>query len=399
MKGFIKNTDGNFSIIMAFGLSTISLAMATGLDISRIHSAKISAQDSLDLATFYAASHVESESYKEDSKAYFHNNFNEDSSYDVQSLNFAPNGDAMVGTTSVEASLVFGGLIGRKTVDINVRSVVNTSASNNSAPCIMALSTTKRPGILLNSGASIEATGCNLEVASTANPAFTINNRAYVDAPKICVAGDKVTNNTGAAVYNLETNCAVAKDPYKGVYPVPDSISCDFNNGNYSSKTEAMTPGVYCGYHNFNNAKSQVSFAPGLYVIKGGGWNVNGGTWSGKGVTFYYADSSKIQFNSGVKASFTAPTSGDYKNVFMTEDPNLPVQGSQFILNANDGFDFEGAVYLPSRDVIFNSGSNLRLYKANLIANSFVFNQVNLKLEPATTVSGETQSTTAYLGN
>ncbi len=36
---------------------------------------------------------------------------------------------------------------------------------------------------------------------------------------------------------------------------------------------------------------------------------MNGGLWTGNGVTFYFADTSKIQFNSGMEQRLKAPSS------------------------------------------------------------------------------------------
>jgi len=155
-----------------------------------------------------------------------------------------------------------------------------------------------------------------------------------------------------------------------------------------------MSPGVYCGHHNFNNSNASVTFAPGLYILKGGGWNVNGGTWQGDGVTFYYVDNSKIQFNSAVAAKMTSPTSGPYANVFMTESPSI-TNNSQVIMNDDRGFDFEGIIYLPSRNVIFNSGATLRSRTMELIANTIIFNNANIEIETIT--SSNRQSGLVYL--
>ena len=179
---------------------------------------------------------------------------------------------------------------------------------------------------------------------------------------------------------NIVTSCPVEADPYLGAFPEPSSNSCDYNHGNFNNSSVNLTPGTYCGWFNFNNSDAHVSFSPGLYVIKNGGWNVNGGTWTGDGVTFYFADSSKIQFNSGVDADLKAPTEGDYANVIFTEKPGLG--NSHFILNDSKGFDVEGIIYLPSRDFIFNSGSNLKGRKIELVTNTLTINQGVIDIAP-----------------
>ena len=132
------------------------------------------------------------------------------------------------------------------------------------------------------------------------------------------------------------------------------------------------------------------------YVLKGGSWNVNGGEWSGDNVSFYFADSnSKIQFNSGVLATLTPPNSGPYEGVFITEAPGL--NNSQFIINDSRGFDFEGIVYLPSREITLNSGATVRSRDLQLVARSFIVNGANLNLKTPGRASEGTM--TAYLSD
>jgi len=78
-------------------------------------------------------------------------------------------------------------------------------------------------------------------------------------------------------------------------------------------------------------------------------------------------------------ATLTPPTSGPYRDVFITEAPGL--RNSQFILNDSRGFDFEGIVYLPSREVILNSGATVRSRDLQLVALSFIVNGANLNLK------------------
>jgi len=118
-------------------------------------------------------------------------------------------------------------------------------------------------------------------------------------------------------------------------------------------------------------------------VIRDGSWTVDGGEWEGDGVTFYFADASGIQFNSGVKARITPPKTGPYKDVFITEAPNLP--DTNFVINDTNGFDFEGIIYLPNRQLILNSGATVRARRINLIADRLIINDAVLNIGPIDT--------------
>lgn len=245
-----------------------------------------------------------------------------------------------------------------------------------STACLMTLAPSAAQSFLVNSGANVTADGCEVHVKSKANPAAIFNSGTTIDSDKICIEGSQIIDNGGTHP-NLQKPCSTDKNPFAGILPVPDSSTCNFSNGNYSGNN-TLNPGVYCGWHNFNSG-SNVTLSPGTYIIKDGGWNVNGGNWTGTGVTFYYADTSKIQFNSAVHATLTAPTSGTYKGFLFAEKEGL--SDSQFIINDNLGFGMEGNVYLPSREVVFNSNSSMRSKKMTVVSRTMILNNVKWKLE------------------
>jgi hypothetical protein len=73
-------------------------------------------------------------------------------------------------------------------------------------------------------------------------------------------------------------------------------------------------------------------------------------------VTLYFATSSSyVQFNSGVTVSLTAPTSGAYANVLMFEPDGLSTSGFAIGWGLEFGHALQGLVYLPSRNITFNS--------------------------------------------
>lgn len=389
MNRYFKDDAGNFSIIAAVSLSAIALSIAAALDISSAHSVNADLRYSLDSATLYAASVVDSDTFEEDSVFFFHENFDTHAAVTVNSVSFTKQDGAIQAVASVNKPAFLGGLLKRDSIEMAVTSEVSFADEEvEAAPCLIALSTTANPGINLNSGAQISAPDCEVQIHSTGNSAFGINGGTTYDVKSTCVAGTGITNNTGNSIPNLETGCEVDPDPYAGGFPEPDSSVCTEFGQNYNSGgTIPLTPGVYCGWFHFNNSNANVTFAPGPYILKNGGWTVNGGNWSGDGVTFYYADDSQIQFNGGVAANFTPPTTGDFAGVFMTENPNLPVNNRQFTINDNRGFGFEGIIYLPSRNIHFNSGSSLTSLTANLIANTLSFDTVDITLESSTSAS------------
>jgi hypothetical protein len=286
----------------------------------------------------------------------------------------AANGQ-FTGTATGYVQTTLTGVFGIKTVGVNAKASATATASGGSV-CILVLDTGLiGQALLVNSGAQIDARDCEIHVRSTAVPAAIFNSGSKLDTKKICIKGALIIDNGGTHP-NVATSCAAEADPFAGAFPEPSSSSCTYSNGNYSGGTVTLNPGVYCGWFNFNNGPT-VNFNPGVYVIKGGGWNVNAGTWTGSGVTFFFADQSKIQFNSAVAATLSAPTSGTYKNVVMFEKDGLA--RSQFVFNDARGMNLDGIVYLPSRDVTFNAGSGLMSKEMTLVVNTLILDQTNWK--------------------
>lgn len=248
------------------------------------------------------------------------------------------------------------------------------AGASSSNVCLLALSQTYSPGFLANSNVNINAPSCEIDVASTGNPAATFNSGDVFSISKLCVAGTNIINNTGS-IPALQTGCAVATDPFAGKLPTVSVGNCTVSNQNYSG-TVALSPGVYCGNFNFNDSGT-LNLSPGLYILSGTNWNLNSGwTVNGTGVTIYFADQwSYIQFNSGVQAYLSAPTSGPYANILMFEPNGL--SSSSFTVNGGAGHNFSGLIYLPSRNITFNSMSNVTAEALTIVVNSVILDTLN----------------------
>jgi Flp pilus assembly protein TadG len=273
----------------------------------------------------------------------------------------------------------------------------NASALNPAKKvCILITDTSSAQSFLVNSGVTLNAPNCEIDVASTNSGAAMINS-SLANIAGLCVAGG-ATVNGGASVTNLTTNCSTASNPYTNTIAAPTiSTTCTVNGGNYSG-TATLSPGTYCGGINFNgggtvtftagnyvfynatvnfNGSGTLAFGTGVYSLKGTHLNLNSGwTANGTGITFYYADaSSYIQFNSGVKADLSAPTTGTYANVLMFEPDGLST--SSFAVDGTSTTDLlQGLIYLPSRNITFNSTSNVDTDAMTLVAHQVIFDSI-----------------------
>lgn len=390
-RNFAQDESGSMSVGFGVVLFTLLLSAGMAIDVSRAYSYRQTMQNALDASTLHAAQNSSDSNYQENADEFFKDNFNKARITELQSQ-YEIDAETVRGQASGQLSLFFGSFLGRDSLMISAKSVVNVE---NQPACIIALNQGNGAGVVLNSGANVTSSECGLEVHAEGNPAFIVNNDVNLEVPQTCIAGDNIVDNNGA-VGDIQTNCPVSPDPFLGAFEEPDSSNCDYGNMNFNEANITLHPGVYCGNINFNNSNAKVTFTGGEqpYILRGSRWNVNGGEWNGDEVSFYFTDAnSTIQFNSGVLASLTPPTSGPYAGVFITEAPDL--RNSQFIINDSRGFDFEGIIYLPSRQIILNSGATIRSRQLQLVARSFIINGANLNLE--TPSLGGSRSTVAYI--
>ncbi len=381
---------GSVAIITALLMTVMLGAVGLALDYGRASSTRIEMQNALDIAVLAGAQNISS-----DPVAAAQRSFN--ANRDIREIapptpTFSVNGTRIEGILSATIQTRFMKVMGISAVDMSVKAAAG--AKPGADVCILVLDTSASQAFLVNNGANVTAPRCEIDVKSRATNAGVFNAGTTIAVAKTCIESNSILDNGGNHP-NLQTECRTASDPFAGKLPVPSSSSCLATSLNFNGGNVSLSPGVYCGGINFNAAPN-VTLAPGLYVIKGGDWNVNGGNWTGTGVTFYFADSSRIQFNSAVAASMTAPTSGAYRDIVMFEADGL--SPSPFVFNDSLNFDLRGLVYLPSRDVIFNGGSQARAKQMTIVVNTLILDQTKWTLEvPALSIAGASPSGISYL--
>lgn len=249
-----------------------------------------------------------------------------------------------------------------------------------SAPCLILTAPDAADALVLNAGARVVAPRCEVHVASRQMFfAATLNADSRLDVDELCVAGD--ISRHGGIVSQALRGCSARIDPWLRTAPAPRpaaDLPCDDRPKAVSGGAVTLHPGVYCGGLAFNGAPTVV-LQPGLYVIRGGDWVFNGGSYRGEGVGLYFADGSKPVFNSGVDLALSAPTDGPRRGVLMDEAPGLAPSTVTF--DDARGFRLEGLVHLPSRRTVWNAGSRLE-GKPLAVFDAAVLNGASWTLEP-----------------
>lgn len=379
---------GNVALMLALTILPLTLLAGFAVDFSRVESQRQDLQYTLDNAVI-AAALSEPVQIADAIRNTFDatiSNFDSTQS-NLAAVNISQNGPTIevTATATADVQLAFAGILGRDRLRVNVTSVA-VVGENAPTPCVFVLSPDEPRSLIINDGAIINAPGCSLEIASTAPLAVTFNAGIDVDVANICIASDDVLDNARGSV-DYTTSCAVAPEPFGASIPQPDGTDCDFMGRAFDGVDGdiTLTPGTYCGEQVFNPGVD-VDFEPGLYIIRGGDWALNGGEWVGRDVSFYFEDASSLFFNNGSRSTLTAPTNGPYEDLMFFEKKGLERSG--FAINNNDGFEIDGLVWLPSRDFIMNSNSNVRGKRLSMVTNTLIINDGDVRFGTSDIMDG-----------
>ncbi len=197
---------------------------------------------------------------------------------------------------------------------------------------------------------------CGAQVNSTDPGAVRTNGSGCLTASSISVAGDY-----RGSCYSPtpDTGMTPMADPLAYLNP-PSYAGCDYPALVEVTTDTILLPGVYCGGIYIHDT-ANVEFEPGTYIVDGRGLDIaGGGVVEGNGVTFYIAPTvtgipvkgnkpptTTVQLAGGGQITLGAPTSGDYKDVLIYQDPATP---SDLLAVFSGGADMElnGVLYFPN---------------------------------------------------
>ncbi|MBI5260215.1 MAG: pilus assembly protein [Bradyrhizobium sp.] len=389
---FCRASDGNIVVNFAIACIPIIGAMGTAVDYSKANDIKSQLQKSLDSAVLAGIVQPPQQQISTASGT-FVGNFN--ARYGTSATaSFTQNNDgSLTGSATSDVQASFLAVFGVNSIPVTATATASSRQSKSDV-CILLVNPLRTQALLVNSGAKIEAPSCEIHVRSTQSPAAIFNDTLNVK--RICVKGSFVIKNGGVKP-PVETSCDAISDPFVGKLPTVSVGACDHNGQVYNPGHVTLSPGVYCGWTNFNGSGA-LTLNPGLYVIKNGGMIFNSG-WSvtGTGVTFYLVDqNATITFNGNVTAKLSAPTSGTYANILMFEPNGL--SNTNLPINGTSGSRLTGLMYLPSRDVIINSVSNMNTNNVTMVFSTLILNQTHWSIAAgALSMTASSGTGSAYL--
>lgn len=295
-----------------------------------------------------------------------------DATTDTLTVNLPPSGGAWAGdSTAVEVQLVrlqprlLSRIYSDEPVPIGARAVA--AVSGGSTACLLALSTTAPGAVTITGSTDVTFDGCDVASNSTASDSFLMSGGASVLSTG-CV------NTVGGAVATAGltlTDCAAireqtspTRDPYASVAEPAQTGTCRSSSVGTSSGTTVITPtdphesGLssmrFCSGL---TVRGTVEFAPGLYIISGGTFQINSNALvSGQNVTFFIAEDAELRLNGSATMEFSAPVSGPYSGLLFFG--SRTGTGMGHTINGTANSVMSGAIYLPAGDVDYTGNFN-----------------------------------------
>jgi len=356
-----RNSEG--SVVSTFALSMVPLIGLVGaaVDYSSATNARTSLQGALD-AALIAGAKDGSANWATTALNTFNANLNAKLATNVNATFQLTSNRAYTGSVSATVPSNFLGVLGVSGINIGTSGTATVPPSTGGYYCVMALNRTAQAALQLTGNASItiNAPKCVIQVNSSSASAVTQNGNTVIRSVENCFVGGVSTVGNSTLSPAPDATCKPIPDPFAN-YPRPTVGNCDFTNYKLSgNKTATLQPGVYCGGMDFSGPVN-VTFAPGLYVIKDGVITETGGTFTGNGVSFFLTGyNTSLQLSGQADWHLVAAASGPLPGFAIFLDPDGPsgLAGSTSSLSGQSELYFEGIVYLPKQEVTVSGNAS-----------------------------------------
>jgi Putative Flp pilus-assembly TadE/G-like len=251
-------------------------------------------------------------------------------------------------------------LFGFDSVSVPARAVAGVGA--NGKNCVYVLDPSMPAAYQGESSAILDAS-CGVIVNSNNSRAITVSSSSVLQATSVSTTGNYQLNSSGRITPTPNVAVPPEPDPLAYLQP-PSTAGCTMTGFHVTSGTTTLSPGVYCrGFSIVNNAR--VILRPGVYVIKGGGINLQSNAiLEGTGVTIFITEGAgfpygTLSFQSSTQVRLTAPTEGPYAGILFYQDPTAGTPNHSHHWESSTNSYFEGTLYFPTQQLRLHSSTTL----------------------------------------
>jgi hypothetical protein len=265
----------------------------------------------------------------------------------------------------------------------NIMARAVAGVSTTSFNCLYTLNPS---GITLAISPGAEVTA---NCGAALNGSLQVDNGADLTATGIAVTGSVIEGNSADISPAAVSGAVAPLNPLAGLdttianyvtAQVPPTGNC-IPSATQLVVTSDMTigPGTYCGGIRIATGGTTLTMTSGTYVLAGGGLELaTSAVIQGTGVTIINTNgpnnnATEYQpfiFGSGTKCNLQAPTTGQFANLLLIQDPTAGVTGTTYTHQfgcAND-FPMVGTIYLPTQIASFQGSNSDTQINGSLIA-------------------------------
>ncbi len=323
---------------------------------------------------------------------------------------FAGNTNAVQSRITRTFPTLFMRIFGQNSVSITALATAHTTVTAGSiGGCIFALNPTMSGAITITGTVNINL-NCSVVDESTSASAYSMVGNAYLNlgsGSKVGVVGGYSLSG-GAAIYDTRTTPYTRMNPIQiqspgdpfAAMPEPSSNPSDpgyvgslpirvASGGVTYSKNNApanntIQPGIYCGGIKLGNTNGvSFTFAPGIYILAGGGLDVGSQALAnGTNVMFYATQGGSwgcpnssyagLTMTGQGALHFVAPTSGPFVGMLFFQDRVHNVSGDSKVVGGT-GSTWDGAIYFKTTGVKYAGNSTSNGYTV-LVADNITIN-------------------------
>ena len=377
VKQFGSSDEGQALVLTAMGLLVLLLMAGLGVDVGYLRYQKQQMQKAADAAALAGASaKIYGSDYvtagQNDSKANgFQNGLNGIQVNVVSPPTTGPFSTAADKDNYVQATVsqlqptFFMRVGGFNNVNVAATSVASTAGS--ASGCIYVMDPLASSSYKVAGTANVNAT-CGIQVDSSSSSAYNDTGGGCTTAASIGIVGG-VKSGTCSHPTPV-TGVSTFSDPLSALAE-PQPTSCTLQSGNINGGTVTLKPdnngiATFCGGINIHGTSPNVTFQPGLYIMYGGGMQINSSAIvAGNGVTFYNTGTKSgptgfqpITINGGSGITLSAPTSGTYAGILFFENREIAKNGNiNNTITGLAGSTFNGTLYFLNSNLNYEGNS------------------------------------------
>lgn len=219
--------------------------------------------------------------------------------------------------------------------------------------CVLGLNAFDTGAFDLNGNAKFIAPNCTVQANSSSAAGLTQEGQPIAVAKAFGVSGGHSGGNFTPVPIDGTPKIA---DPYVSLSFPPYDYCSDTKQPVNVNSDRTLLPGTYCGGVHIFSAK--VILLPGIYVMNGGPFWVNGGAnVTGDQVTIAFTgDGSTLWLSGNATMTVTSPVSGTYANMQFVQDRTQPINklGTWFSVGGANGdgstLKYDGVAYIPTQN-------------------------------------------------